>query len=350
VVALAAVGLMVAGAGTGQNPSSSHPGFTALIGSPTTEPGVGRLAGAGTVASMVDAVRPSTVLLTAVGPDGTVTSTGVVVESGGIIVAIAGAVDRATSITAVEADGTRQAATLVGVDRTSDLAVVSVSNDLPAATFDTGDPSTGSVAFAMALEPLRHPAKADAASPLLYAGTVTSTGQAADVDAVTRSFAATTIEAPLADGDLGCPLLDDSGHVAGLLDTVRRTGSATVAVFLPAELVMGVAEQLVSSGQVESGWMGVEVSDAGAAAPDGARLDLIEDGSPAVAGGMVDGDVITAVDGEPVHSAAELRTRLYALPPGTELQVTFERGGTSMTGTVALGDGDGDAPAGGGSP
>jgi putative serine protease PepD len=62
------------------------------------------------------------------------------------------------------------------------------------------------------------------------------------------------------------------------------------------------------------------------------------------------GDIITGVDGHPVHSTAELRSRIYADPPGTDLALTFERGGTTMTTSVILAQPDGDEPGGGSSP
>ena len=47
-----------------------------------------------------------------------------------------------------------------------------------------------------------------------------------------------------------------------MLEMTRGKGASTTAVFLPSELVLGVALQLVASGTVDHGWMGVEASDA----------------------------------------------------------------------------------------
>ena len=94
-----------------------------------------------------------------------------------------------------------------------------------------------------------------------------------------------------------------------------------MAVFLPSELVLGVALQLVESGTVDHGWLGIRASDAEAATAtsngamvaststsDGALVDSIELDSPAFEAGLEPGDVITAIDGDQVHSAAELRS------------------------------------------
>ena len=61
-------------------------------------------------------------------------------------------------------------------------------------------------------------------------------------------------------------------------------------------------------------------------------------GSPAALAGLDAGDVVTAVDGAPVHSMAELMTRLYPDPPGTSVVVTFDRSGVTGTTEVELAD------------
>jgi putative serine protease PepD len=363
VVALVTAGLVMVTTDTGQQYGANvTAGTVSLIGAPTTDPGMGRLSGSKTVASMVAAIRPSTVALIIDGTHGEVRTTGLVAESGGIIVTTSRSLSGALSITAIEPDGSRHTAELVGVDPTSGLGVVRIDDDLPAATFDSDDLSVGQVAVAAALTPGR---KADAApSSTVYAGTVLSTGQALGADAITTDFSATAIEAPLSDDDLGCPLIDDSGQVSGMLETTKGNGTSTMAVFLPAELVLGVARQIVSSGTVDHGWLGVQASDAepttttnssgavvtSASATYGARLDSIDNDSPAADAGLAPGDVITGIDGQQVHSTAELRTRLYPDPPGTDLAITFDRAGTTLTATVTLADAGSDAPGDDSSP
>ena len=109
--------------------------------------------------------------------------------------------------------------------------------------------------------------------------------------------------------------------------------------------------------------MGVETTDAdpttltpsgtvvtSASATDGARLVAVDDDSPAAYAGFEPGDIITGVDGHQVHSTAELRSRIYADPAGTDLAITFERGGATMTTSVILAEPDGDDSGGGSSP
>ncbi len=359
VVALVTAGLVMMATGTDQ--SSNGPKVATFVGTPTTDPGLAQTTRLAAIEAMVASVRPSTVALRIDGASRAWSTTGLVAESGGIIVTLSQALTGADSITAIEPDGSRQPAALVGVDRTSGLAVLRIGDDLPAATFDDDDLPVGAMAVATTIRPGRRAGSVP--SSLVYAGTVVSTGQATGPGAHTAGFSATTVRAPLAHDDLGCPLVAGDGHVIGLLETTRGRGKAATAVFLPSELVLGVALQLIESGTVEHGWTGIEASDAGGpvttadgtmvesrATGDGARVDSIEAGSPASIAGLRPGDVITAIDGNQVQSAAELRSRLYADPPGTDLAVTFQRAGTTAEVSVVMADLDGDAPQDGSSP
>jgi S1-C subfamily serine protease len=334
---LVAAGLVVAttnrpGSGTNGTP----PKLATLTDVPTTEPGVGLMPPASTINAMVGAATPSTVALVVSTPGGHRLGTGLVAESGGIIVTAASVVARARSVTVVESDGSRWGASTVGSDPTTGLSVLRIADDLPAATFDFAGPTTGSVALAMALEPRHRVGAAPGAA--LYAGTVVASGVALDLDRITSTFATTAVAAPLASGDIGCPLLDDEGRVTGMLERIGGSGLPGASVFLPAELVWSVAVQLVSSGSVDPGWIGVTAGDAQAPSvpprPVGAAVQSVATGSPAAAAGLQDGDVVTAVNGYQVRSDAQLKTWLYSEPPGADLKVTVERGGTEMTDTL----------------
>ena len=366
---LVAAGLTMATTGSaGQSTPAVTPGQASLTGAPTTEPGMTQLANSAERA-MLATIGPSTVALIIVKQTGRSVASGLVAESGGIIVTPSRALVDARSITVVEPNGSRQPAETVGVDQTSGLAVVRIADDLPAATFDDNDPSVGAAVLAVAMKPA-----SQAGAPLSreYAGTVLSSGLPLEGGGLTSGFAGTAVATPLTADDIGCPLLDRSGNVSGILEQVTQSGASTRSVFLPAELVLGVARQLVSSGVVDPGWLGVAGSDddavtsaptltatttsspaspvAPSADPAGALVSSVDSGSPAAIGGLLPGDVIVAIDGYQVHSTAELRTRLYPDPPGTALDVTFQRAGTTLATSVVLGDNGTDAPGVGSSP
>jgi serine protease Do len=347
VVAAAAV--MVADTGE-ESTSALTTSFPFVRSAPTTEPGSGGVTGDTRVDTVVAAVRPSTVALRVVQSGKHMTVMGLVVESGGILVTTARVVIGATRITAVEPDGSRQPAGVIAIDRQSDLAVLRIADDLPAATFDNDDPATGSVAMALSMRPRRK----SEPTPLVYAGTVMSSGTPVAGDATTAVFATTSVRTPLGRSDLGCPLIDDQGHVMGMLELTNGTGSSKVAVFLPAALVAGVARQLVSSGRVDHGWSGFEGSttppstlalSTPSSHPTGALVGSMAGDSPAALAGLVAGDVVTAVDSAPVRSVSELMTRLYPDPPGTSVAVTVERSQAPMTVQVQLADPAADSAA-----
>jgi putative serine protease PepD len=353
IVVLVAAGLVVA---TTNRPESHNggtsPKMASLTDVPTTEPGVGLMPPAATIEAMVAAVGPSIVALVAAGPTGDRSGTAVVAESGGIVVTATSLVAGARSVTAVEGDGVRLAATPVGSDPTTGLSVLRIADDLPAALFDFNAPVSGSVAVAMALEPNGRAGAAPGVG--LYAGSVVASGVALNLDRMTSDFATTAVAAPLSSGDIGCPLLDDQGHVNGLLERTGGTGIASASVFLPAELVWSVADQLVSSGAVDPGWIGVTAADADSAtAPAksvGAVVESVTSGSPAAAAGLEDGDVVSAVDSYRIRSDADLKTWLYSQPPGSDLTITFDRAGSPMSETLQVAEPPPDAPKGASSP
>ncbi|MBV8462834.1 MAG: PDZ domain-containing protein [Acidimicrobiales bacterium] len=349
-IAIAVTAVAVAVADTGEGSIVATTTAWPTDSAPTTDPGTAL----GTRTEELDAalatVRSSTVALHVVRGSGASTVMGVVAEAGGMVATSARGIAGATRITAVEPDGTREAAVVVGVDRTSDLAVVRVPDDLPAANLDDAALGTGAATAAVMLRPRRHAAP----TSLVYAGTVVAAGTTVPGDSVTATFASTAVRAPLSGSDLGCPLVDRSGHVVGMLEATTGSGAARDAVFLPATLVAGVARQLVASGTVDRGWFGAEgsaateasatatVASLPSASTGGALLTSVTSDSPAAEAGLAAGDAVRAVDGAPVHSMAELMTRLYPDPPGTSVAVTFVRAATAQTVEVQLADGDAD--------
>ncbi len=345
--ALLASGLVLATSGAspdaGGPPADTATSLAVVTTPPTTEPGAANLAGLTQMNRMAVTVRPSLAALTITRPSGVSMATGVIAESGGIIATTAAAIAGARTISFDGTDGTRTPAELVGSDPASGIAVLRVASDLPVANFDSTDPVPGSTMMAVAM----HPGSGSGAAPRssVYAGAVRSSGTAVGTDSAESGFSVTTAVLPLSATDSGCALLSAQGLVSGLLDSTQTDGDDTVGVFLPAELVLGVTRQLVAAGTVEQGWLGIEASDiagttgatvTGDGPEDGATLDAVDAQGAAAQAGLQIGDVIVGIDGGAVHSAAELRTRLYADLPGTTVMVAVERAGTLGTTTAVL--------------
>ncbi|HWE69062.1 MAG TPA: PDZ domain-containing protein [Acidimicrobiales bacterium] len=335
---------------SGPNHATTESSLVVLTSPPTTEPGTANLAGLSQMNRMAVVARASLAALTVTRASGASMATGVIAESGGIIATTIAAIAGARVISFDQPDGSRTPAELVGSDAASGIAVLRVAPDLPVASFDNSDPAPGSTMVAMAL----HPGAGNTAPrSSVYAGAVRSSGTAVGTGSPESSFSVTTANLPLSAQDSGCALLSSQGQVSGILDSTQTQGDATVGVFLPAELVLGVTRQLVAAGSVEQGWLGVEASDNGGSTgptvtadstpPDGATLDAVDAQGAAARAGLQVGDVIVAVDGEAVHSTAELRTRLYADLPGTTVVVGVQRSGTLETASVVLASYESDA-------
>ena len=344
VVTLIVGGMAVATANDSAPTSASSVLFA---GVPTTEVDLSHLANARRMQSVASTATQSTVALVVSKPTRTTVGTGVVAEAGGIIVALQPTVADARSITVVEPDGTRQPAVVVGSDPTTGIVVLRTADDLPVAPFTTADPATGSVAVALSEQRTTSTGR-----PIgrVFAGTVLSSGTvmssvtgAGDGDG--GGLCVTTVAAPLGVEDLGSPLIEPSGSVVGIFSSVVGSGRSRTSVFLPAGLVRAVAEQIVSHGSVDHGSLDAAVVDpsdlpSGAAtlADSGAVVRSVAAGGSADQAGLRPGDRIIAVDAGEVRSVAELTTRLYAEPPGSELSVRFVRGGRTPDTTVVLGD------------
>jgi serine protease Do len=334
LVTVVVVGVVVASTAKARDGSTTV--GTWVTGVPSTEVDMGAQTTVRELMAVADPAHVSTVALLVHRPHHTTVATGIVAEAGGIVVGLEPMLAGARSITVVEPDGTRDQAMPVGTDPVTGIAVLRIDDDMPAASFTTEDPGTGSVAVAMA-EGLR---TGTGTTPLLhlYAGTVLYTGVATDTWQGTE-FCATGVDTALTQADLGSPLVDDTGAVTGILDGVVDIDSRPVSIFLPAELVEAVTDQIVSHGSVDHGTL-----DAGVVAPptgsglSGAQVASVSPDGAAAQAGLRPGDVVEAVDGQTVRSVAELATRLYGDPPGSQLRFTVWRDNLTFDTEVVLTD------------
>jgi S1-C subfamily serine protease len=318
------------------NPSA--PAMPLESGVPTTEVGLSQLIDMRRMTALATSAHDSTVALLVDRGSSTSMGTGVVAEAGGIIVTLQPVVVGARSITVVEPDGTRLAAVFVGTDTTTGIAVLRIADELTAAEFTEGDPATGAMVVAMAMEP-RSSSHLDPIARL-YAGTVKYAGIATGTWQGT-GLCVTGVAAPMLATELGSPLIDSSGNITGILDAVVGSGSQRTSVFLPAHLVHEVVAQIVNHGSVIHSDLGLSATEAPTVSGvgSGARVQSVTSDSSAAQAGLQSGDVVIGIDGQTVDSAAELSTRIYAEPPGTELRFTVERGGVKIHPLVILAQG-----------
>jgi S1-C subfamily serine protease len=142
------------------------------------------------------------------------------------------------------------------------------------------------------------------------------------------------VNADIQAGDSGGPLVDTAGKVLGM-DTAASTGfsfqtTGTQGYAIPINTALEVARKIEASNGSDTvhigatGFLGVEVSDEPSnTAQTGALVVGVVPGSPAAAAGLVDGDSITALDGNTVGSAEALTTMMGTHHPGNHVQLTW---------------------------
>jgi S1-C subfamily serine protease len=220
-----------------------------------------------------------------------------------------------------------RAATLVGRDPGSDTALYRIDGGglTPAITRTLDGLAAGHLAFAVA-----RPGRAIRAS-LRAIGVV---GPELRTPAGGRLDRYVETDRALPRGFGGGPLVDLRGEVIGM-NTRTLIGGADLAV--PVATLARVVDALLAHGRVPRGYLGVGAYPA--AAPGGGRGALVaslDDGGPAAGAGIGIGDLIVAIDGEPVRGPDDLRLAL-ADRAGATVEVALFRGGASVAVTLTVG-------------
>src|SRR5215203_653513 len=163
------------------------------------------------------------------------------------------------------------------------------------------------------------------------------------------------IDAPINKGNSGGPTFNLQGEVVGMNTAIYSPsgGSVGLAFAVPASTVQTVVDQLQQDGRVSRGYLGVQIQPLtkelaqgfGLSTEKGALVASTQDGTPAEKAGLKSGDVITAVDGEPVANARELTRKIGALKPGAKAEIAYLRDGKERTATIALASQPGEKEA-----
>jgi serine protease Do len=149
------------------------------------------------------------------------------------------------------------------------------------------------------------------------------------------------IDAPINKGNSGGPAFNMNGNVVGVNTAIYSpsNGSVGIGFDIPADTAKMVVDQLKAKGYVTRGWIGVQVQPVTAGIADslglkkvaGAIVDQPQPNSPAAQAGIQAGDVITAVNGQPIKDARTLAQKIAMEAPGTSVQLTVLRNGETKT-------------------
>lgn len=251
---------------------------------------------------------------------------GFIIQPDGLILTNAHVVEGATRITVQLTDRREYPAKVIGADKVSDVAVIKIAaQDLPTVTLgDSNSLQVGQWVLAIGA-PFGFENSATS-------GIVSAKGRTLQ-DSGYVPFIQTDV--PINPGNSGGPLFNMQGKVVGINSQIysRTGGYMGVSFSIPIDVAMQVAHQLMTTGHVSRGKLGVVIQNVdqgladsfGLPEPEGALVSTVEAGGPAARAGVKAGDVILALNGQSIKSENELPVRVASLMPGTTVHLTVWR-------------------------
>lgn len=252
---------------------------------------------------------------------------GVIVSANGYVLTNHHVVEAADEVEIALLDGRKAKAKLIGSDPETDLAVLKTDlKDLPVITFGQSQQvKIGDVVLAVG-------------NPFGVGQSVTM----GIVSALSRSrVGINTFEdfiqtdAAINPGNSGGALTDTSGNLIGINTAIysRSGGSLGIGFAIPVHIAKQIMEQIVQTGGVTRGWLGVSMQDMtqelaesfGLEQPNGALIASVLKDGPADKAGIKAGDIMIAISGKPLKNSSEMLNVVAALAPGETATVTVIR-------------------------
>jgi serine protease Do len=279
---------------------------------------------------------------------------GVIVSSDGYIITNNHVVDGATDVKVEFSNKEKYSAKIVGTDKYTDVAVLKIDKTgLPTLPFaDSGKVQVGDVVLAIG-------------EPFGLGGTVTM----GIVSAKSRSLGGQIerfedfiqTDAAINHGNSGGALIDTHGELVGINTAILSGdggGSEGIGFAIPANLARNMMDQILKKGKVTRGFMGILPQEL---TPDmakefnmtgghGVLVAQVTADSPAAKAGLKVGDVITAINGDPVEDVNSFRLVVAGFAPGTKIDLKVNRAGKTSDFPVTLTEYNMEATSGQGGP
>ncbi len=267
-----------------------------------------------------------------------VQGSGFIISSDGYILTNNHMIEGAEKVKIELADGREFIAEIIGTDSDSDVAVVKIDADsLP--YLELGDSEALEVGeWVLAIgNPL-------GLSHTVTAGIVSAKGRSGFGLATLENFIQT--DAAINFGNSGGPLINLDGKVIGMNTAIYgSSGNIGIGFAVPINMAKNVYDQLIESGTVERGFLGVRPNDLdpegaeffGLKDAKGVAISEVTEDSAADKAGLRINDVILELDGEPVESADSFRNRIAMLKPGRRIKLVVWRDGKRRPFTIKLG-------------
>jgi len=224
-------------------------------------------------------------------------------------------------------------ARLVGSDPGTDVAVLQIeARDLTALRFGDSDQlSVGDYVIAVG-NPF-------GIGQTVTSGIVSALGRSGLSPEGYEDFIQT--DASINPGNSGGALVNLRGELIGINSAIigPAGGNVGIGFAVPANMARTILNQIVKYGEVRRGRLGIEMADInpeiakklGISSLEGVLVAAVQQGSPAEQAGLRQRDVIIAMNGRALNSAAELRTKLGLTPIGEEIELRLMRGGETRT-------------------
>jgi S1-C subfamily serine protease len=268
------------------------------------------------------------------------TGSGFILSSTGQILTNAHVVEGAKTVEVTLRDGRKFEGKVVGVDSVTDVAVVKIDSveDLP--TVQLG--STQSLAPGQWAIAIGNPLGLD---NTVTAGIISALGRSSNqVGIPDKRVQFIQTDAAINPGNSGGPLLNDRGEVIGM-NTAIRANAQGLGFAIPLETAKRIADQLFATGQVQHPFLGIQMVELSAEMVDrinqeqqlnlqiddddepGVLIVGVLPNSPAQAADIRVGDVIRAIEGDPVDTPPDVQAKVEATAIGDTLNLEIHRNG-----------------------
>ncbi len=242
-------------------------------------------------------------------------------------------------------DGRELEASIVGRDPLTDVAILKVNaENLPFIKIADSDTiAVGDVVFAIG-NPM-------GVGLTVTQGIISAKNRSIGIygDNGYESFIQT--DASINPGNSGGALIDSKGRLIGVNSAIlsRSGGNIGIGFAIPSNLAVNISTQLVSTGEVRRGFLGVSISDLsqdmaeafGLEGTKGVLINDVEKMSAAAEGGLERGDVVVSIDGKAVETANEFRIRVGHTTPGSEIGIEVIRDGKRKKLNLVVGQSSG---------
>ena len=267
---------------------------------------------------------------------------GFVLDSDGYILTNNHVVEGADEIIVRFIDRRELTAELIGADPRSDLALIKVdADDLPFVRLGDSDQlKVGEWVLAIGA-----PFGFDYS---VTKGIVSAKGRSLPTELNENYVPFIQTDVPINPGNSGGPLFNLDGEVIGINSQIYSNsgGFMGVSFAIPVNIAMEVVAQLKADGRVARGWLGVVIQEVnrdlaesfGLDRPHGALVSRVLEDSPAEQGGILEGDIITAFNGQAIDRSAELPHYVGRAKAGSDATLDVVRDGKKINITLNVGN------------